>query len=290
MKLNQLLIWLPTLIRGQTNNTKCISIYGLETPLRNFVCSWVRPVEYYVKELKRLHFNTLRIPFSYEYVQQKDWKNLDHLFDLSDAYNMSVLLDMHRIWSSHQGPGPEEGITLNDFIEKGWFPILDRYINRTSLVGHNVFNEYTGNDVQYMTDYSARVTLAIEYRYPKRLVHYITGTVWSSSLHSVSLDFLNFTSKELLYSVHRYAWHGTNQTDWDRHFGDHLDHMIVGEFGWKDVDTNWAKQFIEYLKRKRVRNACFWTVAHSSDTDGMWFDDCLNVNWNKYKILDELWH
>lgn len=286
MKTLFLLSILPTLAQAWT---KCIAIYGLETTSRNFVCSWAHPVEFYMKELRRLNFSTIRIPFSYEWVQEKDFKHMDHIFDVAEQYNLTILLDMHRIWSTHQGPSPEEGITLDEFIEKGWLPILDRYHNRTCLKGHNVYNEYTGHDVAYITRYSEQVIQAVEHIYPNRFTYYVTGYVWASTLAQLDMDHLGLGHR-LIYSIHRYIWHGLNTPDWDIPFGQHLDHIIVGEFGFKDSEFNWARSFIGYLKGHNITDACFWTIAHSHDTDGMWYDDCEHVNWEKYKLLDTLWH
>jgi hypothetical protein len=276
---------LPTLTASWT---KCISIYGLETLSRNFVCSWVNPVEFYLKELHRLNFDTIRVPFSYQYVREGDFSKLDEIVNVTQKYNLSVLLDMHRVWSTHQGPSPEEGITLDEFIEKGWFPVLDRYTNFTHVVGHNVYNEYQLSDLHYISTYTERVLRSVENRFPGRFVYYVTGYVWASTLHELDLDHLPFSNR-IKYSIHRYAWHGSNEVDWDHHFGLHTDHLIVGEFGFKSSQFDWARQFIAYLKRKNIRDACFWTVAHSGDTDGLWFDTCTEVDWAKYEVLDQLW-
>lgn len=268
---------------------KCISIYGLETPSKNFVCSWAHPVEFYIQELKRLNFDTLRLPFSYQYVQENNFQKMDEFFDVAEKYNMSILLDMHRVWSDHQGSNPEEGISLDEFIAKGWFPVLDRYVNRTSLKGHNVYNEYTDSNLSYIINYSERVLWSVENRFPNRFMYYVTGIVWASSLLNFDLEYLPFANR-IRYSIHRYAWHGTNENDWDVLFGKNLNHVMVGEFGFKQKDFGWARQFIAYLRRKGIQDGCFWTIAHSSDTDGLWYDNCNEIDWEKYKILDVLWN
>jgi hypothetical protein len=287
----KIIFFLLGLIHSTIAYTKCISIYGLETLARNFVCAWVHPVEFYVKELKRLNFTMLRLPFSYQYVQENNFAKMDEFFSVAEKYNMSINLDMHRVWSDHQGPQPEEGITLNEFIAKGWFPVLDRYVNHTSLIGHNIYNEYVNSDIPYIVSYSERVLLAVEQRYPKRFTYFVTGYIWSSSLQDFDLDRLPFSNR-IKYSIHRYVWHGSNETDWDKVFGSHLDQVVVGEFGFRnnDKDMTWARKFIAYLKRKNIQDACYWTIAHSSDTDGLWYDNCDVIDWEKYKVLDQLWH
>jgi hypothetical protein len=268
---------------------KCISIYGLETQAKNFVCNWAQPVSFYLRELSRLNFNTIRVPFSYEYVQQGDFSKFDDMIRLTKQYNLSVLLDLHRVWNSHQGPSPEEGISLNEFIEKGWFPVLDRYQNESHVIGHNVYNEYVDSNLTYIHQYSERVLKSVENRYPGRFVYYVTGVVWASSLSNVDLEYLPFSDR-IRYSIHRYPWHNGNENDWDVVFGKNQDHLIVGEFGFKMKDVEWARRFVSYLKKKNIRDGCFWTVAHSSDTDGLWYDNCQDVDWPKYLVLDELWH
>ena len=62
MKLSNLLglLYLP-IVQGLI---KGYNFYGLETPLRDFTCSWKHPVSYYIDQLEQFGFNSIRVPFS----------------------------------------------------------------------------------------------------------------------------------------------------------------------------------------------------------------------------------
>lgn len=74
-----------------------MNIYGLETPRKDFVCSWQHPVGWYIDKLHELGFNSLRVPISLEYVMDNKCYKLQELFDSVNKYDdMTVTLDMHR--------------------------------------------------------------------------------------------------------------------------------------------------------------------------------------------------
>ena len=273
---------------------KGISIYGLETPSKNFVCSWVHPVEYYIIDLKALGFNLIRMPFSYEYIHANDLSKLDHFMEQSFIHNMSVVLDLHRIWSTHQGPTPEEnGVSISQVVDM-WKSVLLRYEQFPHLIGHNAFNEYQGSDIKYLTSYHKTIFNAIENQFPNRFYHFATGYVWSGNLHNFTLEDLPYKDK-IIYSVHKYVFSGTSdETDWEQSFGNEFppDKLCIGEWGWKQQipsEVEWAIRFIAYLRKKKIEHTAFWTIAHSGDTDGIYFDDCENLDGQKMHLLQTLW-
>ena len=273
---------------------KGISIYGLETPLKNFVCSWVHPVEYYIVDLKALGFNAIRMPFSYEYIKANDLSKLDHFMEHSFIHNMSVVLDLHRIWSYHQGPTPEEnGVSISDVVDM-WKSVLSRYEHFENLKGHNAFNEYQGVDIEYLTSYHKTIFDAIENQFPDRFYHFATGYLWSGNLHGFTLEDLPYNNK-IIYSVHKYVFSGTSdEKDWEKSFGNEFppEKICIGEWGWKQQNPNeveWAVRFIAYLRKKNITMTAFWTIAHSGDTDGIYFDDCENLDGQKLHLLQSLW-
>lgn len=272
---------------------KGISIYGLETPLQDFVCSWEHPVDYYIQELHYLGFDVIRLPYSHEYVQRGDLSKMDAFMESSDRHNVKVVLDLHRIWNSHQGPDPEEGVTLDQIINT-WKTLLHRYSHYQGLIGHNAFNEYQGINITYLVDYHTKIFNAIEQEFPGRFIHFACGYLWSGNLRNFSLEHLPYHDK-IIYSVHKYVFSGTgNESDWEESFGTVFppSKLVIGEWGWKQQDpkeVEWATRFISYLKRKGIRDTGFWTLAHSGDTDGIYFDDCENINWPKYDLLKTLW-
>lgn len=275
-----------------------MSIYGLCTPLKNFVCSWQHPVEYYISKLHDLGFNSLRVPIALQYIEEGDFSKLDHFVEQATIYNMSVLLDMHRMFYDHQDFSPfEHGVTKERFIT-GWLTVLERYYNSTNVKAMNVYNEYQGTDIAFLTNYSKEVLNYVEYYFPNRYVYYITGHMWSGSLENFTLEDLSFSDR-VFYSVHKYWFSGTQdpdhfdyEHDWDLSMPKNLTKkIVVGEWGFKnnEKEIKWAVRFIKYLKKRGIRDTCFWTVSNSHDTGGLWHDDCETFDWEKFSILQTLW-
>ena len=56
---------------------RCISHFGLETDHNGFMCDWTHSVDYYIQKEAELGFNCLRLPFSYQYIQQGNLDKMD---------------------------------------------------------------------------------------------------------------------------------------------------------------------------------------------------------------------
>lgn len=281
-------------VRTATAIIKGISIYGLETPDQDFVCHWAHPVEYYIDRLADLGFNTLRLPFSHEYLHQQKFDKFDRFMDAACRRNMSVVFDLHRIGMAYQEVSPEvHGVTMQH-ITDCWISLLWRYQNYPNLIGHNAYNEYQGKDIGYLTWYTQYIFDAVENVFPGRFIHFASGYVWSGNIHDFSMEYLPYHDR-IIYSVHKYVFSGTgDEDDWEHSFGDDFppNKIVVGEWGWKQQNPNevdWACRFINYLRRKGIRNTAFWTVAHSGDTDGIFLDDCNTLDVAKYNLLKTLW-
>jgi hypothetical protein len=273
---------------------KAISIYGCETELSNFVCSWVNPVDVYITKLKEMGFNTLRFPFSYQYVINGNWNTLDNGMNHAYYNNMSVILDYHRTWNTHQSFDPFENISREQFFN-AWITIVSRYINYDNFVSINAYNEYQGQDIDFVRTYHQELFDRIESLFPNRFNYYVTGTSWAGNLSGMSLEHLPYHDR-IFYSVHKYSFSGTaDERDWEYSFGNvglPIEKLIVGEWGWmedKPEQVEWAKRFIAYLKKKGIRDTCYWTVSHSHDTGNLYYDNCYDIKWGNYLLLRTLW-
>lgn len=271
---------------------KGINFYGLETPAKDFVCSWQHPVDYYVDKLSELGFNSFRIPVSHQWVMEKSYHKLETFFEAVAKHpEMTVILDMHRIFSDHQAYGPTESwVTVDNFIE-GWNTILHHFHGNAQLIGVDVFNEYQGNDAHYWNNVTSYIVTNIEKEFPDRFYYYVGGCNWGNNLHDINLEHLDFKDR-IGYTVHKYHFSGKDENDWNYSFGPFTKKVMVGEWGfrtqhWEEKD--WAYRFIQYLKQRGIRDNFFWTIAHSSDTDGLWYDDCENINWEKFEMIKSLW-
>lgn len=270
---------------------KCISFYGLETPLKDFVCSWANSPEYYVSKLKDIGFDSIRIPWSIDnLVGSNDFRKADEIVDLATKYDMEIILDCHRVSNSHQEYSPiSEGLSMEAFIQS-WFTVLDRYKDSTSVTGIDIWNEYQGSDALFYNNFLKTVIASIEERYPNRYQYYAGCLNWGNQCALLDLSGTP-TYNRTTYSLHKYPFSsGSNyKDDWDFSINSHGEKVAVLEFGFKSQDTDWARQFVHYLKEKKIEDTCFWTIAHSRDTDGLFEDDCITINWNKVAILKTLW-
>jgi len=272
-----------------------INFYGLETPSEDLVCSWQNPPSYYLHQLNGLGFNSIRLPFSYEWATKGDFSKMDAFFDTARSLNMSIVLDMHRVWSSHQGPNPTEGISLDQFIQQ-WTHVISRYESRAELTGIDVFNEDQGTDAEEWNGVLRQITTAIESAFPNRFSFFCGGTRWGGDISGINIEDVPFHDR-VIYTIHKYSFSSSSnyQQDWDYSFGPfaHIPGKVsVGEFGWKQDQPDqvqWAQQFIQYLKRRDIRNDYFWTLALSGDTSGLYQDDCQTFQWDKFNLLKVLW-
>ena len=270
-----------------------INFYGHETELGKFTCSWQHPTEYYLEKLQQMGFNSLRIPFSYQYIQNGDFSSLDHFFNIVGNYNMTVVLDFHRINNHAQSPVPTDGISQEQFGD-AWVTIANRYKDHKELVALELFNEYQGSDANYYNDIMKKTILHIEERIPQRFEYVVGGHSWGGNLAGITLEDLPIKDR-IKYSIHKYIFSGNSvPSDWDISFGSYPDKVQVTEWGFRTPDegedqTWWGRMFIDYLKKRNIRNTYFWCLSHSGDTRALFYDDCQTVNWEKLKIIQTLW-
>lgn len=264
---------------------------GLETNNRALDCFWEHPPEYFIPVLHDIGFNSLRIPFSAQYVNEGDFHILDKVFDLAKEHQMTILLDLHRTWNSHQGDVSE--LSKVDLITV-WETILNRYKDKEHLTSVGCWNEYQGEDYNFWNGYLKDVITALEAKYPNRFIYYASGVRWAGSLHGINLEDLPFKDR-IRYELHKYRFSSGNdwRNDWDWSIESGLpkDRIVVGEWGFKneDLDLQWANAFVDYLVEKDVRNTYFWMSQISSgDTGGIGID-CSRTDWVKVEILKRLW-
>lgn len=273
---------------------KGVNLFGLETPTRQIDCSWHRPSSHYINELHTLGFNYIRLPFSLEYVNEDNWGSIDEIFEtVSQLDDLSICLDMHRVFSSHQGESPLEGGTsLTEFVD-GWIKILDRYKEYEFLRSVDIFNEYQGTDIIFWNSIASQIVEKIEEAFPGRFHFFVGGSRWGGSLEGIDLEALPFSDR-ISYTIHKYIFSGnSNPSDWETSFGKFKNKVSVGEWGFfsdRPDQVEWAKTFIEWLRFHKIQDSFFWClVANSGDTGGLYATDCETFDWYKFNIIETLW-
>lgn len=269
------------------------SFYGYETEQRLPVCSDVNPPLYYLSYLKDLGFNYIRVPFSTVFVEEGNFENMDSF--MADCYNLklSVLLDHHRTFPDRQDESLlDRGMTMERFMS-AWHTIIDRYVGYENFVGLNAWNEFVSHNASFVNEVSEIVFTNIEKRYPNRFTYYCTGVLWSGRLTGVNIDHLPFKDR-IRYSLHKYVFSiGANEDyeqSWNASLGDHeVSRVVIGEYGWLPHDSWWAEMFIKWLKKVGITDTFFWTIARSQGTGGLFQDDCVTFNADKYRLLRRLW-
>lgn len=271
---------------------RCMNFYGLETERQGLVCDWQHPPEWYMHRLAQdMNINTLRLPFSYQYVAQHDLLKMENFIMNARNHNLSVILDYHRTWSSHQGPTPEEGISMTDFTN-AWIYLLKRVEVFKNVIGVGIYNEIQNSDLQYTLQMHRQVIGTIEREFPGRFLFFAGCPNWGGNCHGMqSLMDLN----RVYIEVHKYHFSGkSDQEDWDKSMPYEVpaDRWFVGETGWKQnipSEKTWAEGFIAYLKKRGIQHVCAWTIAHSGDTDGWFHDDCENFDTEKANLFNRIW-
>lgn len=288
-----LLFVLLPLARAMVHPMRCMNFYGLETPAKDLVCAWKHPPSHYLDALDlTLAINTIRIPFSYEYICGHDLSKLDDLIRECQRRNMTVILDYHRTWATHQGPVPEEGITLEDF-ENTWIHVLDRFQTYNNVQGVGIFNEIQRDDPYYAANLHKRTIKKIEEHFPGRFTYFAGCVDWGTDCEQIGDLLVNTTTWNRTYlDVHKYSFNSdTTEAEWNRTIPSSIDpsQWFVGEIGWKMSslkEKEWAGRFLGYLARRNISNVCLWTIAHSNDTEGWFNDDCEHFDYDKARMLN----
>ncbi len=279
----------------QSKEIRCMNFYGLETPRRDFVCSWAHDPEWYLKQLQsNLDINTIRLPFSRDYIQTGDFTLMDLFISKCKKLNMEIILDYHRTWESHQGPTPEEGVTLLEFVNT-WLSVCDRYHSSENVIGIGIFNEYQGMDVDYLKRFQRYTINAIETAHPNRFEYYVGCTRWGGDCAEMNPGDYGVEPHRVFIESHKYSFSGqADHSDWEHSIPRSVppQNWLIGETGWKHgvlLEREWAERFLSYLEGRNITNVCAWTIAHSGDTEGWWNDNCQDFDWSKAALLKSLW-
>lgn len=276
---------------------RCINFYGLETSRRGFVCDWVHPPSYYLTKLKdAMDLNTVRVPFSHQMVYQNDLVRLDEFVQVATSLNLQVILDWHRTWDSHQGPTPLENITISDAAFT-FYKLGHRFLDDPYVIGFGIFNEYQGTNTTFLNAYHETMIRYLERHFPNRYYYVIGCAQWGHDCSNITYRFEGIDPDRIIVDFHSYffTYNSTEMMDLNAAIERRLPSTIpiqntfIGEFGYRDHiqdESEWAEQFLANLARRRISSLCFWTIALSGDTDGIFKDDCVEIAHGKVNVLN----
>lgn len=220
-------------------NLSGISWFGFET--QDFVVDglWTHPMEFYLDLLKNNGFNTIRVPFSAEWIyynfnlypydglvsgdpgsqKKKSIEILDRLFELCEQRKMYIMLDLHRLhkeYISELWYSPTDNEFTADIFLQTWFMILDRYKSQKNLIAIDLLNEPHGRATwgnnEPSTDWNNFVQyaiLTIQARYPEsHWLYVVEGIGWGKDLSGVRQFPIALPANirpRLVYSAHSYG-------------------------------------------------------------------------------------
>lgn len=259
---------------------RCLNFYGIETEYQKPVCSWKHPPEWYMQQAKeKMQIDTLRIPFSYSYGSCSNFRALDEIIASAERQNLSVVLDYHRGYDTHQGESPVEGVITEDDWINMLLHVADRYQQHPHVVAIDLFNEPQKQDTLEYERLYRNAVLAIETQFPQRYDLWVGCADWGKDCSTM---WQTLPSNRTVVSVHTYSFAGS---DWETRFPPS---GVVGEIGWRMNDTEWLQDFTTFVQRSNINGLCLWTVAHSDDTDNLFDDDCETINDNVIQAFDKM--
>ena len=271
-----------------------ISWFGLETEYENLMCTWKHNISWNLEKINDLGFNSIRLPFSLQYLDENNFYVMDQFMEEIQHYNISVCLDFHRLHNTHQSAKPyDDEVTFDHFL-RGWFTVLTRYAHVNNVKSVDIFNEFQSDNYVEWNNLARQIVQYIEVHFPEKYNYFIGGVRWGGDLHFVDLDDLPYNDR-IHYTIHKY-WFSDKEPyedKWQYSFGDHS-LISVGEWGYISTNINetaWANRFVDWLILHNITDSYFWTFSfNSGDTGGILLEDCETVDEDKMKLLNKLWN
>lgn len=310
-------------------NVRGINWFGLETEQHRLEGLDVFSLETHVQRMASFGFNAIRVPFAMEgvvsglYRETDAYDTLHALFVETQRHNISILLDLHRLFFHTTNPlwhssrsvtirGTNLSVEMSETnVLAGWEVVLSAFGHYPNLLGIDLYNEphgdasfHTGNK---STDFQLFVERACRQLGPKI---FITGIPWGQDMRGY--HFLNVSREKIVMAPHVYGptltaipggdgW----KTDptileyrWNHYFGYLATPsgggwaIVVGEFGaseYNQDDMIWLSHFVHYLQKHPGWGWMYWAWNPGShDVQGFLESDWKTPVPSKFKILSKL--
>lgn len=315
-----------------SNYINGINWYGFETDNYCLLGLNHESIDYYLNLLYEKKMNSIRLPISLEIVYNNNIPNswlleknqqytnqnfhyiLNDFFIKSEKYNISIIIDFHRLNAGKSSPlWYNSNYTENDLIN-GYHIMIQKYGNYSNFLGIDLFNEphyqatwgsyHRNNDWKL---YIEKVLTIFETSYSKPFYVLINGIDWGKNFSLIQYfplhenNFKNFKNY-IIYSPHLYGPSLNYIPSYDKHklfqywnrlFGFIPSNQIwIGEWGgqWNEtLDKLWIDIMIEYFHKQNITNHYFWALnPDSKDVDGLLNDDWITINENIYHSIQSI--
>lgn len=283
---------------ASTDQIHGISVFGFETEHRSWMCDWTgKPFEWYLAKLQNIGFNSIRLPFSMDFVKAGQWEKMDQVVSAIEKTNMTILFDFHRVHDSFQSAKPwiEGDTTIDDWLHT-WDIIIQRYEHVSNIIGLDLFNEFQQNNAPEWNNIARQGLSYLNQRYGHHgWLYFVQGVSWGGNDHDLDFEDLPYADR-IIYTVHKYAFttQGDYEQDWEWSIGNHpANKTNIGELGFisdSPKETLWIQIFFAWLKTKGIKSQYWWCMSPNSfDTGGIYLDNCLDIDCRKTHLLQEFW-
>lgn len=236
-----------------------ISWFGFESETVVLAGLDRHPLEFYIDVMVKHGINSIRIPFSEEWINynmdfqpdpmylssnpeltnKKSIEILDHVFDITKSKNMTILLDLHRLNYKSIAPiwySTDSNRYTTDTFHDTWVKILDRYHEHVNLIGIDILNEphdiITFGDDNPSTDWfrfaNETIFLMNNHYTNHPWLIFVQGMNWGRIFPKFHSKARLFEGQNVVYSPHTYGRSVTPGIDlnpivlkayWDQSFG-----------------------------------------------------------------------
>lgn len=308
---------------GKKIYLKGLNWFGFDTEKLELHGLWTgRKVEDFLKEIKEIGFNSLRIPVSPEAVDQKT--KLVAFLEEAKKFNLYILVDVHNC-SYTEGHTAAKPCSETKYTLKSLASLVKPFDN---VIGIDLFNEpydFSWDEWKQFVESSANAVHSVNPKplifaqgignkgldlcsaYPSPRSDCLQATFWGENLVPMESKPLQVKRDKLVLSPHVYgpsvhdAHHyfksgdfpGNMPSIWDSHFGFLAEEypIAVGEFGGRYVgqDKAWQDALVQYLLSKNIEHFFYWSLnPNSGDTGGIYNDDWETMNNDKLELLKPL--